>query len=311
MIDKEEIRKIALECGFSDCGFTGVEPFEDYESELRARASADIEAAPKYLSMMPRARPGGRLKWAKSIIVCIRRYGKYKYPPELDGYIGRNYLCDSRHRECPDYLIDDRFETALKQLGLRYKKGGVPDRAAAVRAGLVKIGKNNFAYSRHGSWINIETWVVDAELSPDQASTGSPCPDGCCACIEACPTGALYCANKLRISSCIAFLTYSAPEPVDEHLWERMGCWIYGCDVCQVVCPLNSGKWEYLEPTPWLDRVKDRLLPEALTGMDQQTYEDVVHPLFWYISPDNIDRWHRNARRAMKCCRNYTQAGQS
>jgi len=311
MIDKEEIRRLAIECGFAECGFTGVEPFEDYESELRARASADIDAAAKYLSMIPRARPAERHKWAKSIVVCIRRYGKYRFPVELDGYIGRNYLCDSRHRECPDHIIDDRFEEDLRALGVRYKRGGVPDRAVAVRAGVVRIGRNNFAYSRHGSWINIETWVLDAELGPDEPASGSPCPDGCSACLKACPTGALHDAYKLRMSSCIAHLTYSAPEPIDSGLWSRMGCWIYGCDVCQQVCPLNEGKWEPLEPTPWLDSVKDKLMPEALLQMDQKTYEDFVHPLFWYISLSNINRWHRNARRALDDLQNPSQTGQS
>lgn len=310
-IDKETVRDLALRCGFSECGFTGVDPFEQYEEELRVRASADLDSADRYLNMLPRARPAERHKWARSIIVCIRRYGKYRFPAELEGYIGRNYLCDSRHKECPDRFIDDRFKEGLKALGVRFKKGGVPDRAAAVRAGVVRIGRNNFAYSKDGSWINIETWVVDAELAPDQPSTGSPCPDGCARCLKECPTGALYAPNKLRISCCIAYLTYSAPEPVESALWSRMGCWIYGCDVCQQVCPLNEGRWECTEPTPWLDSVKEHLLPDALLKMDQQIYTDIVHPLFWYISLSNIGRWHRNARRALINMQDGKQKGQS
>lgn len=296
---KEKIRDLALRCGFVDCGFTGVGPFEDYEAQLRIRASADIDAADRYLSMRPRARPGTRLKWAKSIVVCLRRYGKYKLPDELVGHIGRNYICDCRKPQSPDYFISDQFEAGLGALGIKYKCGSIPDRAAAVRAGIARIGRNNFAYSRkHGSWVNIETWILDSEIEPDEPSEGSPCPDNCNACIKACPTGALCGPFDMRMSRCISYLTYSSPEPVDEQLWKLMGEWVYGCDVCQQVCPMNRGKWEEAEGLPWIESVKDKLTPEALMNMDVDTYTNVVHPLFWYIKVDNIARWRRNAARA-------------
>ncbi len=310
-VTKEEIKKLARKCGFDDCGVSSVEPFEDYERELRARASADIDAAGRYLQMLPRARPAERKEWARSIIVCIRHYGKYQLPEELLGHIGRNYLCESRRKGCPDYDIDLKFEDGLRELDIRFKKGSVPDRAAAVRAGVARIGRNNFAYSETGgSWLNIETWVVDADLEPDSPTPECPCPEGCSACRAACPTQALHGPFRMRMSRCICYLSYSAPEPIDEELWELMGEWVYGCDVCQQVCPMNSGKWNESEPMPWIEKFRDKLTPQALKDMDYDTYRNIVHPRFWYIKLDNIRRWHRNAQRAYDNIQKRKEKGQ-
>ena len=311
-VDKEQIRELALKCGFSECGVTSVEPFLDYEAELRSRASADRDASGRYLQMMPRARPGERMKWANSIIVCIRRYGKYSLPEPLVGHIGRNYLCDCRREGCPDNGIDDRFQEGLKELGIRYKKGSVPDRAAAVRAGAVRMGRNNFAYSQTGgSWVNIETWVIDAELEPDEPTPECPCPEGCTACQNACPTGALHGPYQMKMSKCIPYLTYSAPEPFDEELWRKMQGWVYGCDMCQLACPMNKGKWEELEEMHWLDKWVDKLTPDALLNMDYDTYRNIVHPRFWYIKLDNMKRWQRNAKRAVDWLNRGKEKGQT
>ena len=77
-----------------------------------------------------------------------------------------------------------------------------------------------------------------------------------------------------------------------------MGQWVYGCDVCQLVCPLNQHKWQNLERAYWLEKAAPHLRPDALAQMSNATYHDIVHPLFFYIPKDDIARWHRNARRA-------------
>jgi epoxyqueuosine reductase len=151
--------------------------------------------------------------------------------------------------------------------------------------------------------MNIESWRVDAELPADRPTVDPPCPEGCRACLDACPTGAIVEPFVLRMDRCVAYLTYDAPEPIPAPLRDRMGGWIYGCDICQEVCPLNRGKWQEREAAPWLEEVAHLLTPEALAGMDEETYRNVVHPLFWYIAPDNLARWHRNARRALDAAR--------
>ena len=104
----------------------------------------------------------------------------------------------------------------------------------------------------------------------------------------------------MRMDRCVAYLTYRAPHPIQEDLWQKMGPWIYGCDACQVVCPLNREAWEGRERMPWLEDVAEALTPGRLAEMDEKTYRERVHPLFWYIPAEDVARWRANARRALK-----------
>ena len=193
------------------------------------------------------------------------------------------------------------FADWLRNKGMKVRKGGVPDRLVAYKAGLVSVGKNSFAYAgRYGSWINIITYLVDAEIEPDVPAVGSPCPPDCTRCMDACPTGAIVRPYAVRMDRCISYLTYGAPLPINEKLEGKMGRWIYGCDTCQEVCPLNKDAWEGKEELPYLEEIAELLTPESLARMDMETYRDIVHPLFYYIPPDDVERWHKNAERVLR-----------
>ncbi|TFH15978.1 MAG: epoxyqueuosine reductase [Lentisphaerales bacterium] len=295
-----ELKALAADAGFSACGITSAAPFEEYIEALDKLTTRFQGTIPLYERMRTKSDPRALAPWARSIIVCVRRYGKYKIPKHGVGHIGKNYLFDSRCGGCPDHGMARRMKAGLEQLGLRVKTGGIPDRSAAVRSGIAGIGRNCFAYTSVGSWINIHSWLVDVELPADRPVVRSPCPEGCTVCIDACPTGALVEPGVMRMDRCIAYLSYEAPEPVDPDLWNRMGPWVYGCDVCQDVCPLNRGKWEELESADWLGEIEELLAPEALAGMTQAMFESKIHPMFWYIPKTNIARWHRNAERAVR-----------
>jgi epoxyqueuosine reductase len=187
---KQQIKAIASHIGYAACGIAGVEPFEDYRAALQERIRRFPEAASLYRELEGRIDPRGVAPWAGSIVVCVRRYGKYAVPEELLGHIGRHYLCDRRIKACPDSTMPKRMKQGLANLGLRVKTGGVPSRAAAVRAGVAGFGRNGFVYAAGcGSWINIESWLIDAVLEPDPPASPAPCPEGCRACRKACPTG--------------------------------------------------------------------------------------------------------------------------
>ena len=300
---ESQIRELARSVGYAVCRFTTAAPFEDYRQALEDRSRQFPEAAALYSAMLGRVDPRGNAPWVRSVVVAIRDYGKYALPAGLTGHIGRNYLVDRRIAACPDTAMPKRMKEGLIALGCRVKAGGVPCRAAAVRAGAVRIGRNGFAYTReHGSWINIEAWRVDATLAPDEPDLESPCPPDCRACLEACPTQAIAAPYVSQMDRCVAYLTYGAPEPVAPELAEKMGGWIYGCDACQDACPLNAGRWHANQPAPWLEAAAERLTPKALATMDESTYRDVVRPLFWYV-PDTaagLARWQTNARRALE-----------
>ena len=299
---KHRIKALAADVGYVACGTTSAEPFPEYVRVLDELIRRFPQAAHLYDRMRYRVDPTRTTPWARSIVVCIRRYDKFELPAQPIGHIGRNYLADRRVEPCPDYSMPKAVTAGLKAMGLRVRRGGVPDRLAAVRAGVARIGKNTFAYHEAcGSWLNIATWRVDAELTPDEPTWESPCPPGCRACMDRCPTAAIVDPLIMRLDRCIAYLTYRAPPPIDPDLWRAMGGWVYGCDACQDVCPLNKHTWETTERAAWLDSVADLLTPQALAEMDEATYRDVIHPLFWYIPADDVARWRRNAKRAVQC----------
>jgi len=299
-LEKKEIKAHAAMCGFAACGIAAADDFPDYETALDVIVKAFPETWPLYQPMYRRARVKENFPWAKSIIVCVRDYARYRIPEEVRGHIGRNYLFDSRVAANPDYLMIKRFTGYLKGSGLRVRKGGVPDRLAAARAGVASIGRNNFAYAETcGSWLNLVTYVVDAELVPDNPSYASCCPPGCDICIRACPTGALVKPYLMRMDRCIAFLTYGADAAPGKELAALMGGWVYGCDVCQEVCPLNEGKWREKEELPCLEKEAGILSPEALSKMDEKTCRERVYPLFPYIPAENAERWRNNAKRVL------------
>lgn len=296
---KQAIRQLAADTGYVACGITDTAPFDEYRGALRRLQDLFPESAGLYRDMEPRADPRGATPWARSIVVAVRRYGRYRLPDGLAKHIGRSYLCDRRIAACPDSAMPKRMKAGLQALGMRVRTGGVPLRAAAVRAGVAGLARNGFAVRADcGSWLNLEAWKVDAELEPDLPAPPAPCPPDCRACQDACPTGALFEPARVRMDHCVAYLTYGAPWPVAPGLWRQMGPWIYGCDACQQVCPLNRGRWEEREPAPWIEDVAGRLTPEALAAMDEETYRKVVHPLFWYIDETDVARWQANARRA-------------
>jgi len=297
----KKIKEYARECGFVACGITRAEDFEGYGRALDNLIIQFPETEPLYRHMYRRAKVKDLNPWAKSVIVCIRDYGKYKVPQELKGYIARNYLFDCRVPKSPEYQMAGEFISWLRAQGIKVRKGGVPDRLVAGKAGVSSIGKNTFAYADgYGSWVNIITYLVDVELVPDNPISSSPCPSGCSRCIDACPTGALVNPYVMRMDRCIAYLTYQAPLPLDRELEEKMGKWIYGCDICQEVCPLNKSIRQEYEPLPYLEEIAHLLTPQELSIMDSKRYAEVVYPLFYYIPPDEIDRWHRNAKRSLR-----------
>jgi len=301
VLTEKEIKAYARECGFIDCGITTADDFPEYERALDRLISLFPGTENFYMPMYKRARIKERVPWAKSVIVCMRDYGKYKIPANIIGYIGRNYLFDSRVSQNPDFQAIKDFTGYLRDGGLKVRKGGLPDRLAAARAGVGRIGKNNFVYSaKAGSWVNTVTYIVGAELVPDEPAMESPCPEGCDLCIKACPTGALSSPYTVRMDYCVAYLTYGGSLPVPKELSAKMGNWIYGCDACQEACPLNRGKWKEQFALPHLGELSCILTPKGLSEMDELTYRNKIHPLFPYIPVEDMKRWHDNAKRALK-----------
>jgi epoxyqueuosine reductase len=293
------IKDKALDLGYDLCGITKVDLIEDYALHLDERIKSFPESRELYESLYPLAFPQKNVEWAKSIIVCVRSYGKYSIPEKLDKYIGRAYLVDGRLKHSKEYSRKLEFETYLNDLGLKTAYSIVPARLAAVNAGLGYIGNNNFFYTKkYGSWVFIDTWVIDAELEYDQPTHSFNCSEGCNKCIDSCPTGALNKSFSMNRGKCIAQLTNELDLQTEE-LKAKMGTWIYGCDVCQNVCPMNKNKWEEKEDFAGLSDVTQYLSLESIWKMGEKTFLEIIQPRFWYIGQDGLWIWKCNALRAM------------
>jgi epoxyqueuosine reductase len=199
--------------------------------------------------------------------------------------------------------MNTEFEAYLKMLGLNILEATVPVRWAGARAGLGKFGRNNFLYDdKHGSFIIIETWVVDTELEYDKTPGDiylTTCNDNCHKCIDACPTKAL--SNKLLMDAgkCICRVQFDKKDALDNDLREQMDVWIYGCDACQDVCPVNKNKFKESVEYPLLPEYEELMKPESILEMDEDTYKNILNPRFWYAGEDNLWLWKCNALRSM------------
>ncbi|MDR0273213.1 MAG: hypothetical protein LBI27_07855 [Clostridiales bacterium] len=298
-VTSEKIKEKALRAGYSACGIIPAKPFEEYRKSLDERVKAFPESAEDYKPLYKLVNPpeGG-----KSIIVAILGQSKYKVPDSLANHIGRHYLFDNRIKYSEDYRCNQEFTAFLIMSGINLLPGGLPDRWAAAKAGVGKFGRNNFIYSvEHGSNLVIHTWTVDAALDYDtspQNFIADECSEGCMVCVDSCPTNAMTDSMMMNRGRCVAQLSYHPKAPHDAATREQMGSWLYGCEVCQKVCPMNnkfSGEIDF----PLLTEYEKYLQPESILEMDEKTYYTIVQPRFWYIKPEDIWLWKCNALRIM------------
>lgn len=189
--------------------------------------------------------------WARSVVVAALNYAPAEEPPHPAG-TGRV----ARYARGEDYHAV--LGGKLEQLAEALRAGGVEARAVvdtapimekpwARESGVAWIGKNTNAIDpRLGSWFCLGAVLVAADLEPDL-----PAPDhcgSCTLCLDACPTQALTEPYRIDGSRCISYLTIEHRGPVDPGLRKGLGGWVFGCDICQEVCPWNREAPPATEP---------------------------------------------------------------
>ena len=296
----QKIKSKAKQLGFTGCGIIPSTAFNEHKQYLDERVESFPESKSLYEPLYDHVRPP---ETGKSIIVCTRGYNNYKVSKRLDGVIGKLYQFDPRLSYSYEYRAKLEFETYLGTLGIRLIKGAVPARWAAAKAGLGKFGRNNFIYTQeHGSYIWIDTWIIDKELDYDAVpeNTLAPaCSENCRKCIRACPTKALSDSFSMDRGECVVQLALFKNDIPEKNLMTKMGLWLYGCDVCQDACPMNKNKLNETEAFPLLSEFEEYLQFENVLEMDEDTYANVVYPRFWYTGKDGLWQWKCNALRCM------------
>jgi len=296
----DKIKEKALQLGYSGCGIIPAAIFEEYYKALDERIESFPESKEFYDSQYGRGTPPDG---SKSIIVCVRGYNHYKIPEKLGKHIGKYYLFHGGIPYSKAYSIKAEFEAYLQVSGMRILKSQPPPmRWAAAKAGLGKFGRNNFIFTpEHGSHTHIDAWIVDTVLDYDNPVNDTlmpQCRANCRKCIDACPTKALSDEFSMDRGKCITHLMYEK-KSLSNETRAQMGQWLYGCDACQDVCPMNKGKLMQAEDFPLLSQYEEYMEPEKILLMDEDTYANIVYPRFWFAGKDALVTWQRNALRCM------------
>ncbi len=241
----------ATAIGIDACGVCRAEPYARTERVIGERMALGLFADMRFtMTNTDRScHPEGLLRGARSVIAVARSYARPEPPKPAD--VPRGRLPRYTRRDEYQPLRDDlrRLGEHLAELapGARFvvhvDSNHHVDREAAARAGIAVYGKNTLAITRkHGSWVVLGALVTDAELEPTSADPDAPAWDACgscTACIDACPTDAIVADGVLDSGACLSYLSQSRLEqlPHAAAFEDR----VYGCDICQEVCPWNRG----------------------------------------------------------------------
>lgn len=251
-----ELKGEARRLGFDACGISKAERLDEEARRLEQWLLESRHATMGWMerNFEKRVDPRELVAGAKSVVSVLHNYYQ-PVEPEESTQVGRI----SRYAWGDDYhdVMKERLYALFHWLGERVGGMGgrvfvdsapVMDKAWARRSGLGWVGKHTNLLNRDlGSYFFIGEMIVDVELEPD-----GPVPDycgSCTRCIDACPTDAIYRPYAVDANRCISYLTIERrDDALPEGLQPQMDNWIFGCDVCQDVCPWNKFKRPTSEP---------------------------------------------------------------
>ncbi len=287
----------ARELGFALCGVVRLEKFAEHEKfeEWLANGYAGEMA---YLGDDRRREPDRVLPGSGSVIVCALNYNTaHPYSIEADaagspkeprGWVSR-YAWGRDYHE----VMWERLKELQRKLTERFQDthfsrayadtGPLAERIFAKHAGLGWLGKNTLLLNQElGSWFFLGMIVTTLELEPSLAPGELPPADlcgNCRRCLDACPTQALVEPYVMDASRCISYLTIELRGSIPEEFREAVGRNVYGCDICQDVCPHNRKapltEVSEFEPRGWADGgslLEPRL--EWLVGMTGEEFRE-------------------------------------
>ena len=293
----EFVKQAAREEGFELAGIAPVREFPELEC-FPAWIEAGHAGEMKYLETRDEQ---GRLKraslrhaapWARSVVVCAINYNTAQpYSTECQesdrGWISRyawgqedyHEAVLKRLRTVESRLLGQlRGETPEVRTWCYVDTGPVIERVCAEYSGVGWVGKNTCIINqKQGSWLFLGVILTSLELTPDL-----PAPDrcgSCTRCIEACPTDALLEPYKLDSNKCISYLTIEKRGEIPEDIRGGMGRHIFGCDICQDVCPWN------------------RKAP-ATQAEEFQPREGLVNPALEWLAEMSVKEFQKTFRRS-------------
>ena len=296
----EELRTLGAANGLTSVGIASAEPFTEARVEIERRKTLGLHGGMQFTFRNPArsTEPDRIVSGAQSIVVGARRYGDVIPDAPTDQPYGRaaRYAHVDHYEDLraglnvlAERLRDDGYEATVV-----IDSNALVDRPAAVRAGLGWLGKNSLLLlPKEGSWFVIGNVVTNAPLPPDGESGGT-CGT-CNRCLDGCPTGSLIEPGVLDARRCLAWLVQDTAD-LPRQYRVAMGDRLYGCDICQEVCPPNrrdhdeAPAGDAVGPGPWVG------LLDLLEADDEAV---MVMAGQWYVPRRGARYVRRNALVAL------------
>lgn len=269
----------ARQLGFHRAAVIPIEPPMRYRA-YRAWIAADMHGTMAYMAapehQQQRTDIGHLAESARTLVVVALAYDHRQPTPATSLPVIRGQV--ARYARGADYhgvikrrlyaLAESLSEYLGRPVAARPCTDSAPvlEREYAERAGLGFIAKNTMLITPGlGSYTLLGELLLDVDAAPDPVSRPRPRCGSCTACMTACPTGAFVDAYVLDARRCISYLTIEHDGPIDRELRPLMGTMIFGCDICQEVCPFNARAPQRTAPDPDLaPRDDERGAPDLL-----------------------------------------------
>jgi|APTNR8051073442_1049403.scaffolds.fasta_scaffold48387_1 epoxyqueuosine reductase len=282
----QKIKNRAKELGFLGCGISKAEELTSEAAHLEAWLNQQKHATMHYMAnhFEKRIDPRKLVDGAKSVISLSYNYFTEQKQldvaaPKIAMYAyGKDY-----HFVVKDklLLLLDFIKAEVGDVNARCFVDSAPvlERAWAARSGVGWVGKNtNLLTKNTGSFFFLAEIICDVDLDYD-----SPVKDycgSCTKCIDACPTQAIYAPYKLDASKCISYFTIELKEnTIPDSLDGKFENWMFGCDICQQVCPINSQSKPHSEP---------QFAPNAsLLSMTKNDWDEITEETFKKLFKDS------------------------
>ncbi|MBA3632559.1 MAG: tRNA epoxyqueuosine(34) reductase QueG [Acidobacteria bacterium] len=244
----KQIKQKAREIGFHKIGIVRAEPLADEREHLEDWLNRGYQGEMRWMEREPEKRANPKLLFPEAesiIVVALNYYTPHKHEENsTKGKVSRYAWGDDYHdvlkeklRELLSFIksIDGNAEGKIC-----VDTAPIMDKAWAVRAGLGWLGKHsNLITKEYGSWVFIGEILLNLELKYETETVDDHCGT-CTACLDACPTNAIAAPYLVDSKLCLSYATIELrSDKLPEKITENLNDWLYGCDICQDVCPWN------------------------------------------------------------------------